>query len=273
MIKKYLLYIYRSPRKVAIHLSFFFIFSFLFLESNNETILFKNIDMVAKIQTEGQHDTIFVKRVMEMINKMMKDREDIFIGDEELPYKANIMNSVDATLRYGTGKCGGFSNVFARSLMMAGYPTRIGQMKVDGTFGGHIVIETYLSSLKKWVVMDPLFLLTFTNPQGVWASFDEVSSNWPYYEKQIDAKINYKNNYNYSDIRYTNWNNLPVLGPFVFKVMERIKGKEFARTFSFRPYLLNTYRLYNIEIIILYIFYIIFSFRNFRRSKDLVINH
>jgi hypothetical protein len=165
------------------------------------------------------------------------------------------MQSVDADLMYGAGACGGFSKVFARVLKAAGYTTRIGQMKVNGNYGGHILIETYMPSLQKWVVMDPLFLLVFTNPKGEWASFKEVHENWEYYKKQI--YFNY--NYNYAGIRYTNWSKVPVLGSLVYKGLVLIKGEEEAKNISLRPYLLDHYRFYKWVLVLVYGMYIMSS--------------
>jgi hypothetical protein len=75
---------------------------------------------------------------MVLINKMMHDRSDIFMGTEELTLKNKLIHSVDADLMYGSGACGGFSKVLARSLKTAGYTTRIGQMLINGIYGGHL---------------------------------------------------------------------------------------------------------------------------------------
>ena len=111
--------------------------------------------------------------------------------------------------------------------------------------------------------MDPLFLLTFTNPKGEWASFTEVHNNWPYYKNQIQSNYNYNYNYNYQGIRYTNWSKVPVLGSIAYKIFELIKGKEIASTYSLRPVLLDSYRLYKWGIGFVYCLYVFFSFRKF----------
>ena len=260
-LKTYLLYVYHSPRQLIIHLFFILAIVNLTVESHQESVLFQNIVRVAKIQTKGQHDTVFVKQIMVLINKMMHDRNDIFMDTEELTLKAKLIHSVDADLMYGAGACGGFSKVLARSLKTAGYTTRIGQMQVDGVYGGHILLETYLPSLQKWVVLDPLFLLIFTNPQGVWASFEEVHQNWDYYQKQIPNNINYKYNYKYEGLRYTNWSKVPVLGNLSFQILKLIKGEEFAKTYSLRPVLLDSYRMYKWIFGLCYYLYILISYR------------
>jgi hypothetical protein len=256
-IKAYFLQVYHSPRQLLIHALLVISICYLQLESNHETALFQNIVRVSRAETSGKHDTILIKHLMVSINKMMHDRNDIFKNTEQLSFKASFMQSVDADLMYGAGACGGFSKVFARALKAAGYTTRIGQMKVNGNYGGHILLETYLPSLQKWVVMDPMFLLVFTNPKGEWASFNEVHENWKYYKKQIHYNYNY--NYNYAGIRYTNWSKVPVLGSLFYNCLVLVKGEEAANTISVRPYLLDHYRFYKWLLIVVYGLYIIVS--------------
>jgi hypothetical protein len=257
-IKAYFLQVYHSPRQLLIHALLVISICYLQLESNHETALFQNIVRVSRAETAGKHDTVLIKHLMVSINKMMHDRNDIFKNTEQLSFKARFMQSVDADLMYGAGACGGFSKVFARALKAAGYSTRIGQMKVNGNYGGHILIETYIPSIHKWVVMDPLFLLVFTNPKGVWASFNEVHENWNYYKKQIY----YNYNYNYAGIRYTNWSKVPVLGSLVYKFLILEKGEEAANTVSLRPYLLDHYRFYKGVLMLFYGIYIVASILN-----------
>jgi hypothetical protein len=258
-IKKYFLQVYHSPRQLLIHALLVISICYLQLESNHETALFQNIVRLSRAETGGKHDTVLIKHLMVSINKMMHDRNDIFKNTEQLSFKARFMQSVDADLMYGAGACGGFSKVFARALKAAGYTTRIGQMKVNGNYGGHILLETYLPSLQKWVVMDPLFLLVFTNTKGEWASFNEVHENWDYYKKQIYYNYNYNYNYNYAGIRYANWSKVPVLGNLIYKGLVLVKGKEAANTLSVRPYLLDHYRFYKWMLVAAYGLYIIAS--------------
>jgi hypothetical protein len=256
-IKKYFLQVYHSPRQLLIHALLVISICYLQIESNHETALFQNIVRVSRSETAGKHDTVLIRHLMVSINKMMHDRNDIFKNTEQLSFKARFMQSVDADLMYGAGACGGFSKVFARALKAAGYTTRIGQMKVNGNYGGHILLEAYLPSLQKWVVMDPMFLLVFTNPKGDWASFNEVHDNWEYYKKQIYYNYNY--NYNYAGIRYTNWSKVPVLGSLVYNGLVLVKGKEKANIISLRPYLLDHYRFYKWVLVLVYGIYIMAS--------------
>ncbi|MFN5803937.1 MAG: hypothetical protein ACK420_01255, partial [Sphingomonadales bacterium] len=164
ILLRYIMRVYNSPRLLVVHVLFIGCILFLQLESDHESALFRNIVRTVRNQTQGQHDTVYLRQLMVSINTMMQDRYNIFKGSEQLSYKARFFKSVDADLMYGAGACGGFSKVLSRAIKTAGFTTRIGQMKVNGNYGGHILLEAYLPSLQKWVVMDPLYLLAFTNP-------------------------------------------------------------------------------------------------------------
>lgn len=256
LIKEYARHVYHSSRHLVIHV--FFLISILYLadESNHESTLFANIVRVSRLQTRGTHDTVFVRHLMKSMHKMMNDRNAIFNNTEQLSFKARLFQSVDSDLMYGAGACGGFSKVFARALKTAGYTTRIGQMKVNGVYGGHILLETYLPSLHNWVVMDPLFLQVFTNPKGIWASFDEVSQDWLYYRQQITDK-KYNDAYRYEGIRYTNWSKFPFTGNAIYLLLSFVNGSEWADHFSIRPYLLDRYRFAKWVLLLSYGWYIL----------------
>ena len=270
LLKRYFLSVYHSPRQLLIHVLLVISIGYLQLESNHESALFKNIVSVSIQETVGKHDTVLIKHLMFDINKMMHERNDIFRGREKISIKASVFQSVDSDLMYGAGACGGFSKVFARALKTAGYTTRIGQMKVNGVYGGHVLLETYIPSLHKWVVMDPLFLLVFINPKGEWASFNEVQNNWGYYKKQIYGNYNY--NYNYAGIRYTNWSKIPILGNVLYKALVLVKGDEIANSISLRPYLLDLYRFWKWLLIVNFGFYILASLVILNRANTKLSN-
>jgi hypothetical protein len=252
ILLRYITRVYNSPRLLVVHVLFIGCILFLQLESDHESALFRNIVRTVRNQTQGQHDTVCLRQLMAAINTMMQDRNRIFKGSEQLSYKARLFKSVDADLMYGAGACGGFSKVLSRAIKTAGFTTRIGQMKVNGNYGGHILLETYLPSLGKWVVMDPLYQLTFTNPGGHWASFSEVSADFARYRAQIPATLHYNFSYDYAGIRYTNWSKVPLLGALAYQGLQLLKGKDYAEQFSARPFLLDHYRLYKWGLILLY---------------------
>jgi hypothetical protein len=222
---------------------------------------------ITRQQTPPGNDTVYIRRLMTTINGMMYHRYEIFKGTEKLSWKNQLFHSVDADIMYGAGACGGFSKVFSRSLSMSGYQVRIGQMKVNGTFGGHIIVEVFLPGPQKWAVIDPLFLLTFHNPKdGQWASFEEVSANWPYYRQQIKGA--YVEAYAYEDVRYTNWEKLPFLGKISYNVVRFLLGENKASSFSARVWMLNKYHFYLLLLLIIYILFHVNSFRLLSQKKE-----
>ncbi|MFN4285583.1 MAG: hypothetical protein ACK4E8_06415 [Lacibacter sp.] len=266
LIKNYLRFIYHSPRHAILHVLFLITIGFLVLETQHENTLHYNIIRVLRQETRGQHDTVYIRKLMTTINTMMYNRYYIFKGTERLSWKNNLFHSVDADIMYGAGACGGFSKVLARALSLSGYKVRIGQMKVMGKYGGHIIVEVMLPTTGTWAVIDPLYLLTFTNPKtGYWAGFEEVKANWQLYQRQIN--IPYNHAYAYEDVRYTNWQKVPVLGGFAYKTLSLLIGPNNAATFSARVWMLNKYYLYLIVTLLLYAAYHIYTFRRYAKKR------
>lgn len=263
-LKTYLRFIYQSPRHSIVHVLFVIIIAFLVLETQHENTFHRNIIRIMRQETRGQHDTMYIRKLMTTINGIMYHRFYIFKGTERLSWKNNIFHSVDADIMYGAGACGGFSKVLSRSLSLSGYQVRIGQMKVNGQYGGHIVVEVLLPREGKWAVIDPLYLITFRHPEnGLWVSFAEVGANWPYYRRQIT--VPYKNAYAYEDVRFTNWDKLPLLGNLAYKTLNLVIGANNARVFSARVWMLNKYYFYLVGVILLYIIYHLYTLRRFRK--------
>jgi hypothetical protein len=264
-IRNYLWFVYTSPRYLLIYVLFLLAILFLSVESQHEDILYHNIIRANRLKSKGQNDTLYIRNLMNTINTMMYNRQAVFQNTEKLSVKNRLFNSVDADLMYGHGACGGFSKVLARSLKLSGYRVRIGQMKVDGLYGGHIIVEVFLGEANRWVVIDPLFLLTFKSRQdGNWAGFEEVGANWKYYQGFVPA--GYDGRYRYENIRYTNWEKIPVVGLMGYKLLSGMIGKERADSISIRVWILNKYYTYLCVFGIGYILFIMLSVRRFRRK-------
>ncbi len=266
-IAAYFTGIYHSPGHLLIHVLFLLTFGFLFLERQHEDTLYHNIIRATKANhPQATNDTVYIRKLMQTINTMMYNRLAVFNNTEQLSFKNRLFNSVDADLMYGHGACGGFSKVLARSLQLSGYKVRIGQMKVNGLYGGHIIVEVFLEQQQRWAVIDPLFLLTFpsTNDKG-WADFEEIKQHWQLYSKSVPA--NYNSAYNYADIRYANWEKIPVLGKLFYRSLELVVGKEKAHGISIRPYLLNMYAAWLKMMVVFYLLFFVFSYRRFTKQS------
>ncbi len=270
-IRNYLRFVYTSPRYLLIHVLFLLAILFMIVESQHEDALYYNIIRVNLLNSKGQPDTVYIRNIMKTINRMMYNRLAVFQNTEELSFKNRLFHSVDADLMYGHGACGGFSKVLARSLKLSGYHVRIGQMKVDGLYGGHIIVEVFLADVNRWAVIDPLFQLTFTSRKdGYWANFNEVRSNWAHYQTTVPP--DYDSRYRYDDVRYTNWEKIPLAGPFCYALLKTLLGKERANAISLRVWILNMYYTYLFVTGIAYSLFIGASVRRYRRKHRMVIS-
>ncbi len=258
--------IYHSPRHLLIHVLFLLSIGFLYLERQHEDALYHNIIRATKVNhPQASSDTAYIRKLMETINTMMYNRLAVFNNTEELSLKNRLFHSVDSDLMYGHGACGGFSNVLSRSLQLSGYKVRIGQMKVNGLFGGHIIVEVLLPEQQRWAVIDPLFLLTFPGSDGQWADFNSIKENWTTYSGQMPA--DYNPAYSYDDVRYANWEKIPVAGKLIYRSLQLVLGKEKAAGISIRPFLLNKYALWLKIAGFLYVVFWIFSYRRFSKQS------
>ncbi len=61
------------------------------------------------------------------------------------------------------------------------------------------------------MVLDPSYDLVFRKPDGNFASFSDVNSNWNWYKNQPPK--DYNTDYKYEEVRYTNWNKIPLIMP------------------------------------------------------------
>jgi len=258
--------IYHSPRHLLLHVLFLITIGFLYLERQHEDTLYHNIIRATRAsQLQANNDTVYIRRLMHTINTMMYNRLAVFNNTEKLSLKNRLFHSVDADLMYGQGACGGFSKVLSRSLQLSGYQVRIGQMKVNGLFGGHIIVEVFLKDVQRWAVIDPLFLLTFPGKDGYWAGFEEIKHNWTYYQQFVPADYNMA--YDYADVRYANWEKIPVLGKPLYGSLRLLLGNKKAHGISIRPLLLNKYALWLKAMVVLYMVFCVISYSRFSKQS------
>jgi hypothetical protein len=143
---------------------------------------------------------------------------------------------------YGSGACGGYSKVLARTLQLQGFKVRIGQLKtLKFGYGGHIIIEFYSKTLHKWVFIDPLFKLVVLQKNGDWASVKDVSKNYNLYSDQFPEEFNQK--FKFNDVRYTNWTKWGGLSKPYYYLAKLFKGEQYANTICLRMYSLSSFPL------------------------------
>ena len=241
---------------------------FILIEWQHENNLYRNIGRMAQIQASSKADTAVVQEAMTSINATMQTRSAIFQGKEQLSWKQSVFKSADIHLMYGSGACGGYSMVLARTLQALGYEVRIGQLKIiKGVWGGHIIIEYYSNLLHKWVMIDPLFQFIPRTKGGNMASIQYLAKNWSDFEAQMPE--DFKNQYRYNDVRYTNWDKFGGIAKPYYGLAKLFMGKAYADTICLRMYGLSTFPLLFWSIEVAYLSLFVFGFFRYRRKRRL----
>ena len=235
---------------------------FVYSESAYEKKLFNSI--VAKIRKEPNaiNKDTFLLKALNMTFNLQNKRSDFF--DEANLSSFELFHSATSDLMTAYGACGSYSIVLARILKANNCKVRIGQMKVNEKFGGHILVETEING--HWVIVDPTYNLFFKNSNGKLISFNEVSKNWELYKQQVPPTYNPQ--YNYQDIRYTNWEKVPIVTPFLRNVLVLFWGEEKVSKLSLRSYFLRTYHLlFIVHLLLLIVINVTLASRFLRNRK------
>ncbi len=222
---------------------------YLHKEDVYEKDLFSAIVNKIKQELKTDNKDTFLIRSLAMTYELQRSRQSVFGDNFEDAKENSFFHSATTDLMTAYGACGSYSIVLARILKANNCKVKIGQMLVRGKFGGHIIVETEIYG--KWVIIDPMFNLSFKRPDGKLADFKEVNKNWPYYSLQVPA--DYVQDYKYDGIRYANWTKIPVVLPTIKKILDFTLGKEKADAISIRPYFL---RINHILFVLLLWFYI-----------------
>jgi hypothetical protein len=222
------------------------------MESSYENGLFLSIKthIDSQLDANDTNDSIVVK-AMNACNALMTDRATTFNNKSSLSLgpQSDFFHPASVDLMTAEGACGSYSEVLARILQTYGYPIRIAQMKANGIFAAHNVVEVKTGD--RWVVLDPTFNACFTRPDSKLASFDDVKHNWNYYAKQVPP--GYDLAYRYEDVRYSNWHKVPVVFPAIKGALNLLLGAKEADTISIRTYLLKIYSIYFYLALFLYL--------------------
>lgn len=215
---------------------------YFLMESTYENGLFTSIkaDVVARLDVNDNTDSLFVK-AMHVSYHLMHNRLATFQGDNQLlGLEGGFFHSTSVDLMTTNGACGSYSQVLSRIIRTFNFPVRIAQMKANGLFGAHNVVEA--NDGKRWILLDPTYDLVFLRPDAQLASFSDVHQDWAYYHSQVPT--DYNPSYRYEDVRYTNWSKIPVLFPAVKKILTLTIGAERTNGMSIRTIWMNTYSIY-----------------------------
>lgn len=232
------------------------------MEANYERDLFQAIrsNINSKLNSGDSQDSVVVK-VMHACHNLLVNRGSVFGGKDFQGFESGLLEPTSMDLMTAKGACGSYSMVLARVLQGYRFDVRIAQMKSNGIFAAHNIVEA--KTRHGWVVLDPLFDVYFINPSRKLASFEDVRNNWGYYKDQLPP--DYDPNYRYEDVRYSNWTKIPILMPSVKKILDLTIGKNQADDISLRTYFLRKYEICFDLVLVTFLF--IFSFTLIRLIK------
>ena len=217
------------------------------------------------MKSSSTADTAIVNSAMISINDIMTSRHLLFRGHEKQSWKQDVFQSADIDLMYGSGACGGYSKVLARTLQLRGFQVRIGQLKtLKFGYGGHIIIEFYSEVLKKWVFVDPLFKLIIRQENGDWVSVKEVAKHYNLYRDQFPEEFNQR--FQFNDVRYTNWDKWFGISKPYYYLAKLFKGEHYADTICLRMYTLSSFPVLFWSLEIVYLVLMGFGFWRYRRK-------
>lgn len=264
-------YLYHCMSTRFLKLAHFLLAVFLIyviIEWQHENNLYRNIGKMAQIHASSKADTAVVQEAMQSLFVSMQARSAIFQAQEQLSWKQAVFQSADINLMYGSGACGGYSMVLARTLQMLGYEVRIGQLKIlNANWGGHIIIEYYSETLHKWVMIDPLFTWIPRTQNGKMASIKYVASHWNEFEAQMPEE--FKSQYRYTNVRYTNWDKWGGITKPYYYLAKLFMGKPYADTICLRTYRLSTFPLLNWSTLTFYFSIFSIGYLKYRRKRRL----
>jgi hypothetical protein len=227
------------------------LFAFIFGATLTSSYLYYKRDVAEGSYFKTLANTIIEKRkvydkdsmivdAVHLTHSLLQPRNTLFNSTNQVT-NVSYDGSLTSDLMTASGACGSYADVLCHLLQTLNFRARIGQMKVRGEFGGHIITEVLTEN--GWVVLDASYDLCFINPRGRLASFSEVSNNWSYYKTKTPP--GYNPAYRYEDIRYTNWTKIPVIMPALKGTLSLLFPKAEMQKISIRPHLLRKYRIFS----------------------------
>jgi len=217
-------------------------------------------DIIDRTVNDNMSEQTKAIALLNVTHELISPRAQLFKNSSRSNFRERLFTSADVHLMDGKGACGSFAGVLTQLLKRAGIDARLAQMKCGDEWGCHINLEAKIDG--KFVVLDPLYNLAFTKPDGSLANYQEVGSNWQYYQPQTPD--NYYSGYQYEDVRYTNWQKIPILMPLIKQALLFIVGDN-INTFSLRSYVLNIYNTYLIALSFFFLLLILFTYKVLRK--------
>jgi len=238
---------------------------FCVMMSNYENRLFDGI--VNKVTNADMDQQNKALTLLNHTHELLSSRLELFRNVGRDSFRERFFASSDVHLMDAQGACGSFTGVLGRLLQRAGFEVRIAQMKCADQWGCHINLEAKIDG--RYVALDPLYNLAFTRPDGELANYQEIGLDWQYYQTQTPD--NYYPAYQYEDVRYTNWQKIPVIMPLIKMALDVILGEK-ANTISVRSYVLNVYFIYAVLLSLFYLMLLFVSIKFLRNQNKLLIS-
>ena len=211
------------------------------------------------------NDSILIG-ALKLTHVLEEKRNVIFEKEEMNDVYSDFLRPVTYDLMTAKGSCGSYSMVLGSILDELGYKVRFAQMKVGETWGGHIIIEA--KTAKGWAVLDPSFNLFFKRADGSLANFSDVQQNWDFYKQQLPE--DYIHDYKYADVRYTNWEKIPVVMPALKGLFKLTIGEQATNDLCLRIYFLRKFRLLSYFTLLAYVFSWYMIVRRYRRKRTAI---
>ena len=247
-----------------LHGVFITLILFLFIMSNYEDGLFNRL---AKNSLNRLPNSINLNtKVLNLLNTthaILRDREKLFAG-KPVNFRDSLFRSYDVDLLDVRGGCGSYSFVLAKLLISQGLNVRIGQMKCGEEWGCHIIVEVKIND--KWIILDPTYNIAYRNKNNQMVGFKELHNNFNKFRSQTPS--HYPEEFTYDDIRYTNWNKIPLLSKPIKKILTIFLKEEEINNISLRVLVLNNYKIYLTITIMSYFIFCIFTF--WRKQKNMM---
>jgi hypothetical protein len=221
-----------------------------YLQDKFESNFFQNVSQGIAAKRPLFNEDSSIVDALHVTYRLLSDRTVVLKETSQSNYDM-YSGSLTNDLLTAKDACGSYAAVLTNLLRTMGFDTRIVQMKVNNIYGGHIITE--VSTKKGWVVLDAMYDLFFKTPAGTMASFADVSGNWAYYKVQTPKE--YNKDYKYEDLRYANWNKIPIIMPIMKSILSLTLGAKKTNAISIRPLFLRKYKFYCLLLIPLILFF------------------
>jgi hypothetical protein len=239
---------------------------YFYVEDAYEKKIFETLSLYIKNKTPDtlNREEALLLNCLHLTNSLCKNRATVF-SKEIGSFKSSVIHPVSYDLISSSGACGSNSYILSRLLNELKITNRIGQMKVGNLYSGHVVVEAKTS--KGWVVLDGSYDLYFKKAGGQLASFKDVQHNWSFYRTQVPS--DYKHQYKYEGVRYTNWDKIPVVTPALKSILMLVVGKEAVNELSLRTFFLRKFHLlFQLTVFICLTIFVVVIY-NYTRKKTL----